>query len=99
MELEKIPYTITSEEFGMEDDYETISLTYYSDGVLVSDNGLKMSKEDIDQSVGSDYLNYIGINDSIYIRNDHRKCDYEILVDPWKTYADMLKERPYLHDE
>lgn len=72
------PYTITPEEFG-EYGYETISLTYYADGVLADENGEVV--DDIDEIVGEDSLSHFGEyeDDSVYVRNDAKRCDYEIL--------------------
>lgn len=33
--------------------------------------------------------------DSVFVRNDRLKADYEILADP-RSYADVLREKPYL---
>ena len=49
------PYVITPEEFGDIDDYERISLTYYSDKVLTDEDDELI--EDVDNIVGLDSLN------------------------------------------
>lgn len=78
------PYVITPEEFA-ECGYETISLTYYSDGVLVDENDEPI--DDVNEIVGKDFASHFGEydDDSIFIRNDSKKCDYEILRD-YKNY-------------
>lgn len=80
------PYVISPEEFG-ECGYEPISLTYYSDGVLVDENDDLV--DDIDEIVGKDFALHFGEyeEDSIFIRNDSKKCDYEILRDYKNYYA------------
>lgn len=82
------PYVIPPEEFGEKDDYETISLTYYSDGVLTDD--MDQPIEDVDDVVGKDSLEHFGEyeDDSVFVRNDILRCDYEILLDN-RRYADM----------
>lgn len=82
------PYVISPEEFGQFDDYETISLTYYADSVLADDNDELVN--DVDNIVGFDSLNHFGEyeEDSVFVRNDRLKCDYEILLDKRK-YADV----------
>jgi hypothetical protein len=79
--VKKKPYIIAPEEFGELDDYETISLTYYSDGVLTDDQDEPI--EDVDKLVGKDFATHYGEyeDDSVYIRNDELKTDYEILAD------------------
>lgn len=74
------PYVISPEEFG-ELDYEKISLTYYADDVLADEfDGLV---ENIDSIVGLESLNTFGEyeDDSVFVRNDKLRCDYEILKD------------------
>lgn len=80
-ESKNAPYIITPTEFGEEDDYETITLYYHSDDVLTDhDNEII---DDIENSVGSAALNTLRESgeDSIFVRNPERKCDYEILID------------------
>ena len=88
------PYVIAPEEFGELDDYETISLTYYADQILADDNDVIV--DDIEDVVGFDSLNSFGEyeDDSVFVRNDRLKCDYEILLDQRK-YSDVIKRRPH----
>ena len=83
------PYVIAPEEFGELDDYDTISLTYYADQILADDNDEII--EDIEDVVGFDSLNSFGEyeDDSVFVRNDRLKCDYEILLDQRK-YSDVV---------
>lgn len=80
------PYVISPEEFG-ECGYETISLTYYSDGVLVDENDDLV--DNANEIVGRDFASHFGEyeEDSIFIRNDSKKSDYEILRDYKNYYA------------
>lgn len=74
------PYVISPEEFG-ELDYEKVSLTYYADDVLADEfDGLV---ENVDSIVGLESLNTFGEyeDDSVFVRNDKLRCDYEILKD------------------
>lgn len=90
-EEEKVekPYVISPDEFGEIDEYETISLTLYSDGVLADDQGNAI--DDVEETVGKDSLNHFGEyeEDSVFVRNDERRCDYEILADDL-TYEDAM---------
>lgn len=79
MEIGK-PYIIPPEEFG-ECDYDTNSLTYYTDGVLTDEYDEVI--EDAELLVGNDYMNHFGEyeDDSVFVRNDELESDYEILAD------------------
>lgn len=88
------PYVITPDEFDEFDDYEAISLVYFADGVLTSDNYDVV--DDVDDIVGADSLNHFGEyeDDSVFVRNDRLKSDFEILIDQRK-YSDVIKTMPY----
>ena len=87
------PYVITPEEFG-ELDYSTISLTYYSDGVLTYESDELV--EDVDDIVGADFAEHFGEyeDDSVFIRNDRMKTDFEILADK-RNYSDVVETNPH----
>lgn len=76
-----IPYVIAPEEFGEFDDYEEVSLIHYENGILTDD--MDEPVEDIESTVGLDYFEHFGEyeDDSVYVRNDRLKCDFEILRD------------------
>ncbi len=83
------PYVISPEDFGEFYDYEQISLTHYADGILTDDDNNPI--EDIENTVGSSYDIHFGEyeDDSVFIRNDDLKTDYEILADSRK-YSDVV---------
>lgn len=83
------PYVISPEEFDEIDEYEAISLTLYADGVLADDQGNII--DDVEETVGKDSLNHFGEyeDDSVFVRNDERRCDYEILADAL-TYDEAM---------
>ena len=91
------PRVISPDEFGSQDGYDEISLTYYADGTVADDNDRAMSGDEIEETIGKGSLSHFGEyeDDSVFVRNDRLKADYEILLDP-RSYADMLKEKPYL---
>lgn len=84
----KTPYIIPPEKFGTEDDYDEITLIYYQDGVLAYDSNDEVV-EDVDELVGPDALGSFGEyeDDSVYVRNEGHKTDYEILLS-LKEYSD-----------
>ena len=91
VEFMEKPYVISPDEFGENgDEYETISLTYYADGVLADD--MDEVIDDVDDVVGKDALTHFGEyeDDSVFVRNERMRCDYEILLDSRK-YSDVKK--------
>lgn len=88
------PYVIAPEDFAEFDEYDTISLTYYSDHVLTDENDELI--EDVDAVVGSDSLNHFGEyeDDSVYVRDERLKIDYEILFDR-RNYSDVYGNDPH----
>ena len=76
------PYVIEPENFGEDPDYETISLTYYADGVLTDENNCIIDPGEIESLIGEESLDHFGEyeDDSVFVRNEERKTDYEILA-------------------
>lgn len=94
MRKAKRPYVISPDEFGDQSNYEIVSLTYYADGVLTDDCDEVI--EDVDDLVGKDSLNHFGEyeDDSVFVRNEKYKTDYEILLDLRNYYSVVTKENP-----
>lgn len=87
------PYVITPDEFGEIDSYDKVSLRYYSDGCLMDEQDEII--ENVDEVIGYESLNHFGEfeEDSVFVRNDSLKTDYEILLDP-RDYYDIVNEGP-----
>lgn len=79
--IPKPPYVISPEEFDTLDDYGTETLTYYADGVLTDDFDNPI--EDVEAMVGVESLTHFGEyeDDSVFVRNERHRIDYEILAD------------------
>ena len=79
-EPEKVdkPYVISQNEYGEFGDYMEISLTLYEDGILADDDDEII--EDVEAVLGTDFMNEFE-DDVVLIRNDARKCDYEVVRD------------------
>ena len=88
------PYVISPEDFGEFDKYEKISLTYYADQVLADENDELI--DDVEDIIGFESLTHFGEyeDDSVFVRNDRLKCDYEILMDS-RLYSDVVKTMPH----
>lgn len=85
------PYVIAPEEYDELDDYEAVSLTYYDDKVLAYFDGEII--DDIEGTVGFDALTSFGEyeDDSVHVRNNQLKTDYEILKDI-RRYEDVYPD-------
>lgn len=85
------PYIIPPEEFDELDGYTVVSLTCFADKIVVDDYGVLV--DDVDELVGLDSLNHFGEyeEDSVFVRNDARHTDYEILLDT-RTYSEAMKD-------
>ena len=85
------PYIITPEKFGEHDDYDMITLIYYTDHILADENNELI--EDVDRIIGFDSLNHFGEyeDDSIFVRNDELRCDYEVVLDQ-SSYTEIIKQ-------
>ena len=83
------PYIIRPEEYGEIHAYETLSLNYYADGVLTDE--LDNRIEDVESMVPEDFAKHFGEFEdyAVFVRNDERKCDYEILRD-LRNFADVI---------
>ena len=86
--FDEAPYVISPDEFGEIDDYNTVSLTYYADGVVTDEEDEPL--DDADDLVGEDFADHFGEYDgiSVFIRNDALRTDYEILYNP-RNYSDL----------
>ena len=82
------PYVISPEEFDEMDDYNTVGLVYFADKVLTDEDNEPI--DDVEGTVGVASLNTFGEyeEDAVHVRNDKRKCDYEILKD-LRNYSDV----------
>lgn len=87
-------YVISPNEFGNgEYDYDLVTLQYYADGVLTDDADDPILEEDLEDYVVKDFADHFGEyeDDSVYIRNDRLKIDYEILRD-LRNYSDVVNK-------
>lgn len=73
-------YVIAPDSYG-ELDYDTISFNYWADGVLTDEDDNVV--DDYEDIIGGKALNSFGEyeEDSVYVRNDVLRVDYEILKD------------------
>lgn len=83
------PYVISPEEFGNRDDHTCVSLSYYADGVL-ADYWDTVVIDPIEE-VGPDIASHFGEHekDTVFVRNEKLKVDYEICRD-LRTFAEVM---------
>jgi hypothetical protein len=87
------PYVISEDEFHQDEEhYDKITLTYYEgDGVLADERDQLVP--DIKGTIGKDSVTHFGYDknnpDVIYVRNDARKADFEVIRDE-QTYAEAV---------
>ena len=83
------PYIIDPTEFGEFSEYEQRELTYYKDGVICENDTDMIDPYDIfgDLDVGDHFGEYE--NDRVFVRDDRRQVDYEILRDE-RTFMEVL---------
>ncbi len=81
------PYVISPDDFD-ENGYEIVSLTYYADDVLTDEHDNVIRNRD--KLIGKGSLTKFGEyeEDSVFVRDDERKIDYEILADT-RNYHDL----------
>lgn len=86
------PYVISPDEFGEMDGYTKISLSYFDDGILSDENGVIIDEP---EDIVGDALNHFGEyeEDSVFVRSDPKRCDYEILRD-LRSYAEFRSTLP-----
>ena len=86
------PRVIIPDDFGMNEDYDNVSLLYHFDGYLTNEQNVLV--DDIENTIGFECLNTFGEydDDAVYVRNDKLKTDYEILkVD--SNYSDFIDDQ------
>lgn len=73
------PYVISPDEFGEIEEYTKVSLSYFEEDDILSDE-LGEVVDDVEEIVG-DALDHFGDyeEDSVFVRSDAKRCDYEIL--------------------
>lgn len=94
------PYIIRPDEFDEMEDYDTISFMYYKENDILADENDDVV-EDVEDTVGLDFSKHFGEfeDDSVYIRNDKYKIDYEILLSERNYEEDHPTYKPHEVEE
>lgn len=90
MEVGTLPYTVSPEDYGEIDDYETDSFTYYADGVVTDMDDNPLDDDEIEEKLGKSNLLKFGEyeDDAIFVRNEMLHKDYEVLKDE-RNFSDL----------
>lgn len=91
----KLIEVIDPDEFGENDDYDTVTWKYFADGVLADDADEAVNDHDISEIVGLDFADHFGEYepDAVHIRNDDIQEYIEILRDE-RTYEEFCEGKP-----
>ena len=89
---------ISPEEYGDDPGYESETLYYFADGVLIDDQDNPV--EDVANTVGLDFPSHFGEyeEDSVHVRNTRLRTDYEILLDV-REYSSVVNPEPHLAED
>lgn len=74
----KGPYVINREEFNDGTVQLTATYSYFEDGILTDEYNEVLDDADVKEALGEDFVEHFE-EDLVYIRNEQRNCDYEIL--------------------
>lgn len=88
------PYPIHKDEFDEKEEYATLTLSYFEgDDVLSDEQDTVIPPDQRDAMIGEENLSKFGLGSGdpniIYIRNDSREMDYEIVKSP-RSYAEEV---------
>ena len=89
---------IEPDNYGEDEDYDQVELTLYADGILADEDDTVIN--DVEGVIGKGSLDRMGEyeDDALHVKNDARKCYYEILADERK-YEDATGKIPPDHGE
>lgn len=73
----KGPYIIDADEFRDGTMDTCVTYSYFEDGVVTDE--FDNIVEDVDEAIGEDFVNHFDDDDTVYVRNEERHCDYEII--------------------
>lgn len=73
----KGPYVIGQDEYRDGTMLTSVTWSYFEDGVVTDEYDNIV--DDVEQAIGEDFVDAFGDEDIAYVRNEDRKCDYEIL--------------------
>lgn len=87
-------HVIDPDEYGEDEEYDQISLTFYADGILADDDDNII--DDVDGTISKYALFHFGDyeDDAVHVKNDRRKVYYEVLTDS-RSYEKATNKKPH----
>ena len=84
------PYVISPDEYGELYDYRKVTIIYFADGALSDNEYDILTNTEVEESFGYECLDHFGEfeEDTVYVRNDAKRCDYEIQKD-LRNYSEL----------
>lgn len=97
--VEGKPYVISTAEFNADDrGYIQVTLSYYADGTLVEEGNPAEEMLKVQDVLGPNAIKYFGYDpdepDTIHVRNDRLRIDYEVVKDERRWGQDILGLEP-----
>lgn len=88
------PFVISPDEYGEDEEYDQVELTFYADGILANEDDEILEP---DEFIGKESLNHIGEyeDDAVHVKNEALKIYYEVLVDE-RSYEKATGKTPHL---
>lgn len=96
--MAKEPYVISPYDFGENDEYHQVELTYYADGTLEDEDYNIIT--DVDELIGAGSLYTFGEyeDDAVFVRNERLSTDFQILKD-YRSYSEARSVGPKQVDD
>jgi len=95
--LSNVPYVISPDEYGDEEDYDRVDLTLYADGILADEDDRIVEASEV---IGEGNIDRMGEfeDDALHVCDPMKKIYYEILSDE-RSYQDATGKEPHPDDE
>lgn len=89
-----MPYMITPEEYGDDDDYDTKVLTAFTDKVVLDEDNCMADIEYFGDAINKKIYSKKNKDTSIFVRDENEKVDYEIIKEniSYEDYSKLTSE-------
>lgn len=86
LDTSNAPYLITQDEFFKDQElYDKVTVEYWAEDDVYSDNN-----DEVIHDIGYDGKNFDLSTSTVFIRNDARRMDYEVIINTGSYYRDVL---------
>lgn len=89
-----MPYIITPEEYGDDDDYDTKVLTAFTDKIVLDEDNCMADIEYFGDAINKKIYSKKNKDTSIFVRDENEKVDYEIIKEniSYEDYSKLTSE-------